>query len=738
MDIRSFFSDTSAPSTSASRLSSSSSEDESDSVTTECRPPSPKKHCSTSRQSHVSTQERAKYRSVGTGRRKYSKKWEKEFSWLEYDEDCEGAFCKLCRTFGKSLQRTRGVWVTKPFSNWKKAIEKMKAHEKSDVHIHASQAALAAEGALREGSILQQLQNVERQERLKNRAAIKSLIHCTHFLVCQHIPHTTNFDKLVDLVVSCGGKDLKLFLENAGKNATYTSHIAVVEFLQALGTWVEESTLKRLQRASYYSIMADECTDITTVEELSVFCRWEEDGLPVEHFLEIVHLQKANAESIHSALIECLKQKNLQVKRIVGMGFDGASTFSGPKTGVQARMKKLAPHALFVHCHCHLLQLACVQAANSTPGIKHVYVTLTALWKFFHYSPKRTQSLKDVQSVLDLPELKVIKPSDTRWLAHERCVKGVKASYAAIVTALDNIHADTHEPEALGLSKALSKQTTITAIFLLDYTLPQVAKLSKTLQTEHLDLSTVSSLVDATLHTLEDAVLPAANWVLELLEECVNLESATGIKITQADIKTFQEKVAKPFINHLKSNISSRFASSGDVVSALSIFDPRKVPCVDSDDLSCYGEDSVSTLLAHYGIERSAETLDGGETVKEAMISTDISTEWKTFRQYMSKHPKDNLQLQLKDLASNEMMKNMFPNLSTLATISLSIPVATASVERSFSQMKLIKTRLRSRLSDTSLSHLMKIAIESPDKLTDSDLEDIVNVWNRKSRRIAV
>ena len=24
--------------------------------------------------------------------------------------------------------------------------------------------------------------------------------------------------------------------------------------------------------------MADECTDVTTVEDLSEFCRWEEDG----------------------------------------------------------------------------------------------------------------------------------------------------------------------------------------------------------------------------------------------------------------------------------------------------------------------------------------------------------------------------------------------------------------------------------------------------------------------------
>ena len=46
--------------------------------------------------------------------------------------------------------------------------------------------------------------------------------------------------------------------------------------------------------------------------------------------------------------------------------------------------------------------------------------------------------------------------------------------------------------------------------------------------------------------------------------------------------------------------------------------------------------------------------------------------------------------------------------------------------------MKLIKTKLCSSLKDTSLSHLMTIAIESPDKLTDSDLDEIVEVWNRK------
>ena len=82
------------------------------------------------------------------------------------------------------------------------------------------------------------------------------------------------------------------------------------------------------------------------------------------------------------------------------------------------------------------------------------------------------------------------------------------------------------------------------------------------------------------------------------------------------------------------------------------------------------------------------------------------------------------------------MIKTLFPNLSKIGAICLSIPVTTASVERSFSQMKLIKTRLRSSLNDKSLSNLMKIALESPDELTDSHLEEVVNVWNRKSRTV--
>ena len=107
--------------------------------------------------------------------------------------------------------------------------------------------------------------------------------------------------------MTCGGEDLKTFLETAGKNAVNTSRIAVTEFIEALGTWVGESLLKRLHQEPFYSIMADECTDVITVVELPLFCRWIENGEPTEHFIDLLPMKRTDAEIIYSALFECLK-----------------------------------------------------------------------------------------------------------------------------------------------------------------------------------------------------------------------------------------------------------------------------------------------------------------------------------------------------------------------------------------------------------------------------------------------
>ena len=121
----------------------------------------------------------------------------------------------------------------------------MKKMTTRDVHLQAVQAASAYEASLH---VVQQLQSMSEQKRMRS-------LHSLHTL-CQHIPHTTSFDRLVDLVVSCGGEDVKSFLERTGRNAVCTSHVANVEFIEALRTWVEDSLLKRLRQTSSSWLMS--------------------------------------------------------------------------------------------------------------------------------------------------------------------------------------------------------------------------------------------------------------------------------------------------------------------------------------------------------------------------------------------------------------------------------------------------------------------------------------------------
>ena len=227
-------------------------------------------------------------------------------------------------------------------------------------------------------------------------------------------------------------------------------------------------------------------------------------------------------------------------------------------------------------------------------------------------------------------------------------------------------------------------------MYLLDIILPQVAKLIRALQTKHLDLSLISRLVDATLNSLDDAILPSVNWVLQLQDAREELKAATGIEVTHLDICSFQERVGKPFIRLIKDNISSQFRStSKDVLSAFSIFDAKKVPSI-STRVPLYGDSSIQTLIRQFGRDLPAKSLNGIEFEKAAIVSSDLSTEWKTYHQLLIKQPRDDISMQLKELLTNDMLIALFTNLHKLATICLSIPISTASAEQCFSDLKLM------------------------------------------------
>ena len=129
-------------------------------------------------------------------------------------------------------------------------------------------------------------------------------------------------------------------------------------------------------------------------------------------------------------------------------------------------------------------------------------------------------------------------------------------------------------------------------------------------------------------------------------------------------------------------------------VSALAVFDPRNVPSTDSSLFPTYGKTSIEDLFNYFGKDKFPLTLNDEERLKTVVISPEVHTEWIAYRTLLAKKPEDSIAMHLKELITNVMQVAMFPNIQKIASFGVTLPVSAAS-ERNFSQMKLIKTCLR-------------------------------------------
>ena len=120
-------------------------------------------------------------------------------------------------------------------------------------------------------------------------------------------------------MVENGGDEVRKHLDTAPRNANHGSHVAISEYLDAISLWVQQGILRYLKEAALYSILADESTDIATIEELSICFRWvDSSGSSVEHFLGLVSLSGCDAVSIFAALTVFLADSDIDAWKLRG------------------------------------------------------------------------------------------------------------------------------------------------------------------------------------------------------------------------------------------------------------------------------------------------------------------------------------------------------------------------------------------------------------------------------------
>ncbi len=146
----------------------------------------------------------------------------------------------------------------------------------------------------------------------------------------------------------------------------------------------------------------------------------------------------------------------------------------------------------------------------------------------------------------------------------------------------------------------------------------------------------------------------------------------------------------------------------------------------------------MEKLLDFYGKPTTVEYDRETFSVPADVSIHETRLKWKGFKSLLFEEMKGfSLQKLALQFFKSEAKCVTFPNIKTLLSIAMVLPMSTATVERSFSDRKQkIKNRLRNRLQPSSLSKLMMIAIEGP-QLDEVNFDAVLSLWKSiKPRRI--
>ena len=158
----------------------------------------------------------------------------------------------------------------------------------------------------------------------------------------------------------------------------------------------------------------------------------------------------------------------------------------------------------------------------------------------------------------------------------------------------------------------------------------------------------------------------------------------------------------------------------------LRVLDPETIQKEANLTNPVFGEEEIAALVNFY-------TQKTYSKVPVTLLNDDVYEEWKLYKICARKM---NTLFSKEDnwISIFSGMKPMLPNLLDLIELYRILPLSTVDCERGFSRMNLIKTDLRSRLSDCRLEALMHISINGPENI-ENQLDQIIQEWNSKLDR---
>lgn len=654
-------------------------------------------------------------------------------TWLVFSPVNNAAYCFPCILFQKVKGKS---CFGKPsgFNAWRKLNPRLLEHERSSYHFSAFTMWKEFEMRLQKQETIDAATQLAQQRSFdKWKAILVRILDCVLYLARQTLPlrgHSENLNndgncgnfletfKLLAKYDPVAKQHLHKVNQTDGYVVSYLSPQSQNEFISLLGDHIRTAIFEKITKAKYFAMMFDSTPDISHTDQMSQVIRYvhiaDTEVHVIESFIDFIQLYGKSADVITKQICDKLQADGLKLEHCYGQGYDNAATMAGHISGVQKRILDMNPKAVFVPCNNHSLNLAGVHAVGVGTKSVTFFGTVEKVYAFFSSSTHRWDVLKK-----HVP-IHVKRSCDTRWSSKHEAVRVLAEHPEEIIEALEVLRdgpEETSETKGDAGSLLVCIMTYVFFSFL-HFWSPVLTEVNDTqiyLQQEGLALDQcVQKLKALALFCQEKRdclVSKATEKALQVCKTyCISTErrirrrkKMAGEQSCDAGLTLIQETSREQLeaIDKLNAEITKRTMQMNMLHQRFAFLQIQILLDTRKDD---FINEQIQHTCAQY------------TELNAASMITEISR----LRHHIVLYKEVNPDVQVENWSALDLLRWVYKwklqesltNFVVTLRIFLTITVSTASCERSFSKLKLIKTYQRSTMSQERLSNLAILSIE--------------------------
>ena len=560
--------------------------------------------------------------------------------------------------------------------------------------------------------------NSSLQKRMnENRHIIRQIVRAVIYLAKQGLPLRGDVEDIngvknpghfLALLKDYASKDEILYQHlhfPKARNATYMSSTTQNDIINVIGYDLLLNTIiSEVKEAIFFSVLADEVSS-HNVEHLAMCLRFVDSECNIrEEFVAFIKLSRVRASDIADSILTTLVNLGLSMSDLRGQGYDGASTMRGAKAGVQAQIRERQPMVLYTHCAGHSLNLA-ILSSCSIPCISNCIDQIKSLTLFVKHSPKREGLLKAIVSKNTehtsnrSPLLNVCV---TRWIENIDGWERFSTAHPFLVKMCEVIlYGDPDYPvyndnwpaedkkNALAYLKALECFEFIYYLVTLSRTLLYLKNAVVKIQGVDQDIVSGVCSVMESCKELESVRKDVDNFSKRIFDHSSRIAEISRVSVSMPHVSMhqrhranpeyisiedyFKKTVTIPFLDHLISDVTSRFTSHSKHAASLQNLVPSNI----SADTSI---DSI----------QQAVDFHSSDLPNPALLDEEFCR-WKT--KWLNAKQEDLPRTLAASLKQCD--KYCLPNIFILLKLFTTLPLSSCSCERSASALRRLNNYMR-------------------------------------------